>query len=177
MAPPNRLPVGRTMTESSVADTCDGPGVTVAHPVLAVTQSSIVTTGGDHIPDLRSGSVRKFDLPAWCQDAVADEISKGALVERCHVIAGFGDHHRRQAMMTPARTPCDECGIGQRVLVALSEAVMVEACVDHPDMNVPQGEGDGLLPLVGEPMHFCPLGRVKPRAHSRHMSLRLIDPW
>jgi len=72
---------------------------------------------------------------------------------------GLGDQHRRH-LLPPVTAPSDVGGIGQGLGVAVVDAIVVEVGADDRNAAVPQLQGRGLLPGVGEAVDIDEFGGI-----------------
>src|SRR5699024_8962582 len=134
-----------------VADSGDGPTFAVADPVVAVAQAPVVAAGDDRVSNTCGGAVMEIDLATGRERAVEDQVSPGALVQFGHIVTGLCDQHRYEAPGSVG-APCGIGGVDHLLCLTACDAVVVEVGVDHLSVAVPQPQGRGLLPLVGEPV-------------------------
>ena len=126
---------------------------------MPVPQPPVVAAGDDRVPHARCRSVGQGDFGARLQRAVKDEIGAGADVEGGDVLAGFGDQHRRQTLLSVS-VPGGVGGIGHGLGVTVMDAVVVEVGVDDRGAAMPQLQGRGLLPDVGESVDIDQFGSI-----------------
>ena len=115
--------------------------------------------GDDRVTHARCRSVGQGDFGAGLQRAVEDEVGSGADVEGGDVFAGFGDQHRRQALLAVV-APGGVGGIGHGFSVTIMDAIVCQVGVDDWCAAVSQLQGCGLLPGVGEAVNVDQLGGI-----------------
>jgi hypothetical protein len=99
------------------------------------------------------------DFAAGVHDAIEDQISAGALVQRVDGVVRVRDQHR-QSTVEGVVAPGGVGGVDHRLGVTAGDAVVFGVGVDGFGAAMAEIEGGGLLPLVDEPVHVDQFGGV-----------------